>query len=370
MPCHPNKTTSSSAYRDWDYTNYENSVKHLKEAGLNPALFYAKGGQGGATGGGQAQGVGLPSTTPTMAKIQAQGMGVQLQNVLSQIELNKATAKKTEAEAEKIAGADTKVAESEAEMLKSQSEFNRRMTKLQDSIEKLTNAQEQKTAAEYFYTQAQERKVWDYTNYENQVKHLKEAGLNTAPLYGQGGGSGSAAGGGSAAGVGLPSSTGVGMGIQWEQMEAQKELAKAQAAKTNAEAAKLMTTDTENVESNTEKNKQDIEESKKRIEALTSQIHKTNEESKGIEFNNYLNDLRKGITLQGEVNGVTAWTKGFDKLFKENELQKMLAEWGISTKEYYEAQNDKEIAMRLRDSLDEIANGKIAVFGKVVEEKI
>ena len=83
----------------WDYTNYENSVKHLKEAGLNPALFYAKGGQGGATGGGQAQGVGLPSTTPTMARIQAQGMGAQLQNVLSQVELNKATAKKTEAEA-------------------------------------------------------------------------------------------------------------------------------------------------------------------------------------------------------------------------------------------------------------------------------
>ena len=59
----------------WDYTNFENSVKHLKEAGLNPALYYAKGGQGGSTGGGQAQGVGLPSTTPTMARIQAQGMG-------------------------------------------------------------------------------------------------------------------------------------------------------------------------------------------------------------------------------------------------------------------------------------------------------
>ena len=65
-----------------------------------------------------------------MAKIQAQGMGAQLQNVLSQTELNKATAKKTEAEAEKIAGADTKVAEREAEMLKSQSEFNRRYTML------------------------------------------------------------------------------------------------------------------------------------------------------------------------------------------------------------------------------------------------
>ena len=96
-----------------------------------------------------------------MARIQAQGMGAQLQNVLSQVELNKATAKKTEAEAEKIAGADTKVAEREAEMLESQSEFNRRITKLQDSIERLTNAQEQKTAAEYFYTQAQEKKVWE-----------------------------------------------------------------------------------------------------------------------------------------------------------------------------------------------------------------
>ena len=46
-------------------------------------------------------------------------------------------------------------------MLASQSEFNRRITRLQDSIERLTNAQEQKTAAEYFYTQAQEKKVWE-----------------------------------------------------------------------------------------------------------------------------------------------------------------------------------------------------------------
>ena len=74
-------------------------------------------------------------------------MGAQLQNVLSQVELNKATAKKTEAEAEKIAGADTKVAECEAEMLASQSEFNRRITRLQDSIERLTNAQEQKNGS-------------------------------------------------------------------------------------------------------------------------------------------------------------------------------------------------------------------------------
>lgn len=170
----------------WDYTNYENSVKHLKEAGLNPALFYAKGGQGGATGGGQAQGVGLPSTTPTMARIQAQGMGAQLQNVLSQVELNKAVAKKTEAEAEKIAGVDTKVAENEAELLKTQSEFNRRITKLQDSIEKLVNGKEQKTAAEYFYTQALEKKVWEELREQivksDVAEETKEAMIKKAGL--------------------------------------------------------------------------------------------------------------------------------------------------------------------------------------------
>lgn len=218
------------------------------------------------------------------------------------------------------------------------------------------------------YSTELSKEMWDYTNYENQKKHLEAAGLNPALLYGQSGGGGSAAGGGTAAGVGLPTSTGIGMGIQWEQMEAQKELAKAEAAKTNAEAAKLMTTDTENVESETEKNKQEIEESKKRIENLKSQIHKTNEESKGLEFNNYLNELRKGIELQGEVNGKTVWTKGFDEIFKEKELKRMLADYGISQKEYQEAKNDKEIAMKLSDALDEIANGKIAVFGKMVEE--
>lgn len=219
------------------------------------------------------------------------------------------------------------------------------------------------------YSTELSKEMWNYTNFENQVKHLKAAGLNPALLYGSGGGGGgSAAGGGNAAGVGLPTSTGVGMGIQWEQMEAQKELAKAEAAKTNAEAAKLMTTDTENVKSETEKNKQEIKESEKRIESLTSQIHKTNEESKGLEFTNYLNELRKGIKLQGEVNGKTTWTKGFDEIFKEKELQRMLADYGISQKEYQEAHNDKEVAMRLSEALDEIANGKIAVFGKMVEE--
>ena len=48
----------------------------------------------------------------------------------------------------------------------------------------------------------------------------------------------------------------------------------------------------------------------------------------------------------------------------------MLTDYGISQKEYQEAKNDKEIAIRLSDALDEIANGKIAVFGKMAESDL
>ena len=71
-------------------------------------------------------------------------------------------------------------------MLESQSEFNRRITRLQDSIEKLTNTQEQKTAAEYFYTQAQEKKVWEEVREQivkaDVAEDTKEAMIKRAGL--------------------------------------------------------------------------------------------------------------------------------------------------------------------------------------------
>ena len=35
----------------WNYTSYPNQVKKMKDAGLNPALLYGMGGQGGSTAG-------------------------------------------------------------------------------------------------------------------------------------------------------------------------------------------------------------------------------------------------------------------------------------------------------------------------------
>ena len=36
----------------FDYTGYENQVKQMKAAGLNPALMYGSAGSGGSTQGG------------------------------------------------------------------------------------------------------------------------------------------------------------------------------------------------------------------------------------------------------------------------------------------------------------------------------
>nr|DAW90906.1 MAG TPA: hypothetical protein [Microviridae sp.] len=116
------KYNQGLAMEYWDYTNWENQVDHLKKAGLNPALMYAKGGTGGQTGGGQAQGVGLSPSNQETVKAQQMGMALQLAQLKSQIEVNESIAKKNTAEAEKTAGVDTEVAKmgiklSEAQVL-------------------------------------------------------------------------------------------------------------------------------------------------------------------------------------------------------------------------------------------------------------
>lgn len=92
----------------WNYTSYPNQVRNMEAAGLNPALLYGMGGQGGSTSGaGQASGVGLSDAKGMQTGIAIQGMGLELANLASQIELNKSQAEKNKAEAEKTAGVDT-----------------------------------------------------------------------------------------------------------------------------------------------------------------------------------------------------------------------------------------------------------------------
>lgn len=96
----------------WDYTNYENQKKHMKAAGLNPALIYGIGGGGGVSASGaQGQGVTQPTDRSVEMGLKQQTLGLQLASIASQIDLNKSQAEKNKVEAEKISGVDTRVQE-------------------------------------------------------------------------------------------------------------------------------------------------------------------------------------------------------------------------------------------------------------------
>jgi hypothetical protein len=102
------KFNTAQAKEMWNYTNFKNQMKHIKEAGLSPGLIYGMGGQGGSTqGAGAANGVGLPQDQSVGMGLRAQEIGVEMANALSQIKLNESQANKNEAEANKIKGVDT-----------------------------------------------------------------------------------------------------------------------------------------------------------------------------------------------------------------------------------------------------------------------
>ena len=85
------------------------------------------------------------------------------------------------------------------------------------------------------FNQNLNKEMWDYTNYENQVKHMENAGLNTGLMYG-GAGSGGVASGGGVSGGGAQGADGsaarTAMGLQ---LAAQMKLLNAQADNLNAD---------------------------------------------------------------------------------------------------------------------------------------
>ena len=132
----------------WDYTNYENQMKHIKAAGLNPALIYGMGGAGGASASGaQGQGVTQPTDRSVEMKLKQQGIGLQLASIASQVELNKSQAEKNKAEAEKIAGVDTEVQKATMDNIITQTSNEKVKkgliyadTRLKDAMEEMTRA--------------------------------------------------------------------------------------------------------------------------------------------------------------------------------------------------------------------------------------
>ena len=99
--------------------------------------------------------------------------------------------------------------------------------------------------------QLRNKDLWDYTNYENQKQHIKNAGLNPALIYGIGGGGGVSANGAQGQGVTQPTDRSVemglkqqGLGLQLASIASQVDLNKSQAEKNKAEAEKISGVDT------------------------------------------------------------------------------------------------------------------------------
>ena len=92
---------------NWDYTNYENQLKHMEKAGLNVGLMYGQGGGGGSTMGGASGGTAASGNAPQNTTAQAMGIGLNAAMTQSTMELQKAQANKLNVEADKLKGVDT-----------------------------------------------------------------------------------------------------------------------------------------------------------------------------------------------------------------------------------------------------------------------
>lgn len=133
----------------WDYTNAENQVAHLKNAGLNIGLMYGQSGAGGmgASGGAHQASPDQPQGNPVGMALQAQQLEQQRRMNDAQIALAEAQAQKAGAEATKISGVDTQEALKRIEGIASQIELNLREGDYKEALTSLTKAEKEATEA-------------------------------------------------------------------------------------------------------------------------------------------------------------------------------------------------------------------------------
>lgn len=133
----------------WDYTNAENQVAHLKNAGLNVALMYGQSGAGGmgASGGARQESPDQAQGNPIGMALQVQQIEQQRKMNDAQIALAQAQANKANEEAKKIGGVDTQEALKRIEEIGSQIELNLREGQYKEALTDLTNAEKEATNA-------------------------------------------------------------------------------------------------------------------------------------------------------------------------------------------------------------------------------
>lgn len=133
----------------WDYTNVENQINHLKNAGLNIGLMYGQSGAGGmgASGGARQESPEQAQGNPVGMALQVQQLEQQRRMNDAQIALAQAQASKAEEEAKKISGVDTQETLKRIEEASSRIELNLREGNYKEALTELTNAEKEATNA-------------------------------------------------------------------------------------------------------------------------------------------------------------------------------------------------------------------------------
>lgn len=170
----------------WDYTNAENQVNHLKNAGLNIGLMYGQSGAGGmgASGGARQESPDQAQGNPIGMALQVQQIEQQRRMNDAQISLTEAQAEKAKEEAKKIGGvdieeaykrieemsanienlvADKKLKEAEAELAKAKKETEDTIQRLNEANEALSRADISKAfAVATFYSESAHKMYWEF----------------------------------------------------------------------------------------------------------------------------------------------------------------------------------------------------------------
>ena len=133
----------------WDYTNAENQVNHLKNAGLNIGLMYGQSGAGGmgASGGARQESPDQAQGNPIGMALQVQQIEQQRRMNDAQIALTEAQTEKAKEEAKKISGVDTQETLIRIKETASQIDLNLKEGNYKDALTGLTNAEKETTEA-------------------------------------------------------------------------------------------------------------------------------------------------------------------------------------------------------------------------------
>lgn len=182
----------------WDYTNAENQVRHLKNAGLNIGLMYGQSGAGGmgASGGAHQTGPEQPQGNPVAMALQTQQIEQQRRMNDAQIALAEAQARKADEEANKIGGVDIEEARKRIEEIdakinsliaeknykEAETKLSEAKTTTEETIQKLNESKEALSRAQIseafgvatYYSELAHKVYWEFQREKLGYQYDKE----------------------------------------------------------------------------------------------------------------------------------------------------------------------------------------------------